>query len=104
MACTFLDDHGDLPAEFPVTFLGNTRLAVEPGIEGATHVQERHAGLGQRGQIVQRLRFRHVAAEDGSFRLFGALAFRRSFGERSQHFTRRIRANVFQCLDGAMIA
>ena len=65
MTFAFLDDNGDPPAEFLVSLLGDPRLAFEPRIEAAANVEEVHTRVGQRGQIIERLRFRHVAAQDG---------------------------------------
>ena len=65
MTFPFFDHDRDLPPEFPVSLLGNTRLGFDPRIEAAANVEERHARVGQRGQIIERLCFRRVAAQNG---------------------------------------
>ena len=62
MTFAFLDHDRDLPTEFLVSLLGNPRLGFEPRITAAAKVEERHSRVGQQGQIVERLRFRHVAS------------------------------------------
>src|SRR5260370_39951656 len=46
MSLAFLFDDRDLPAELPVALLCDLRLACEPGVEAATHVDEVHVRLG----------------------------------------------------------
>src|SRR6516164_1555722 len=65
MALAFLDHNGDPPAEFPVSLLDDPRLTFEPRIQAAANVEEMHTRDGERGQIIERLSFRHVAAQDG---------------------------------------
>src|SRR5438105_13308795 len=49
MPLAFLFDDRDLPAEFPIALLGDPRLAFEPGVKAAAHVEERHVRRGERG-------------------------------------------------------
>src|ERR1035437_255792 len=59
------DDDRDLSAEFLITFLDDASLALQPGVQGAAVVQDRHACLRQRRKIVNRLRFaRHQTAHE----------------------------------------
>ena len=51
MAFAFLDDDGDLPAQRFVSLLDDSRLVIEPGVEAAANVDERHAGLGQGARL-----------------------------------------------------
>ena len=63
MAPALLDDDRHPAAEFLVTLLDDARLAVEPRVEAAADVHERHAGPGQDVQVVERLLLRHEAAQ-----------------------------------------
>jgi len=65
MSLPILFDDRDLAAEFPIALLGDACLAFEPGVEAAAHMQDVHARPGERGQIVQRLLFRQIAAQQG---------------------------------------
>ena len=61
----FIDDDSDLAAEFLVALFNHLRLIVEPRVGLVAHVQERHAGFGERTEIFQRRGFRHEAAQRG---------------------------------------
>src|SRR5262249_11030530 len=65
MTLAFLDDRGHPPAEVLVSLLSDPRLGCEPRIEAAANVEQVHTRVRQRGQIIERLSFRHVAAQDG---------------------------------------
>src|SRR6516162_758751 len=65
MALAFLNDNRDPSAELLVSLLGDSRLALEPRIEAATNVEEVHTRVGERGQIIEQLRFCQVAVQDG---------------------------------------
>src|SRR5262249_60432182 len=65
MTLAFLDDHGHPPAEFLVSLLSDPRLGCEPRIEAAANVEPVTTSVRQRGPIIERLSFRHVAAQDG---------------------------------------
>ena len=64
MPHALLNDHRHRPAQLLVALLRRARLVVEHGSRLAADVQQRHAGLGQGVQVVQRLRLRHGAAQD----------------------------------------
>ena len=51
------DDNRDLSAEILIPFLDEASLVVQPGIQGAAVVQDRHACFRQRRQVVNRLLF-----------------------------------------------
>src|SRR5712692_2622989 len=63
MSLAFLDEDRDLAAEVFVALLSDQRVVIQPGVQAAANVEDRYAGFGQRGQVIERLRFRHVAAE-----------------------------------------
>jgi hypothetical protein len=65
MSLPFLDDDADGPAEFRVALLHDSRVCIESRVKAAAKVQERHAGLGQRREIVERRCLRREAAQDG---------------------------------------
>jgi hypothetical protein len=65
MTFAFPDYDSDPPTEFLESLLGDPRLGFEPRIEAAAKVEELHTRVGQRGQIIERLCFRHVAAKNG---------------------------------------
>src|SRR5258706_16271994 len=69
MSLAGLHDDRHLAAELLVALFRNSRLAVKPGVKLAAHMQDRHARLGQRLQIIQRLLLflsaLHDAAQDG---------------------------------------
>src|ERR1700722_2713432 len=67
MAFAFVDDNGNLTTEFVVALFRHARIAGKPGVETTANMEERHAGFGERGEIVKRLCFRHVAMHDGIF-------------------------------------
>ena len=54
MDVTFMDDDGNLAAEFFVALLDQAGVFVEPGIGLVAQMQEWHAGFGQRAEIVER--------------------------------------------------
>src|ERR1043166_1335919 len=69
MALALSDDHREISAECLVILFRDPRLAVEPRIEAAAHVQDRHPSLGHRLQFVRQaaiaLLARHDAAPEG---------------------------------------
>src|SRR2546422_11778773 len=56
MALTLPDDHREISAEFLVFLLRHARVSVQPRIEAAAHVEDRHTCFGQRSQIVHQRR------------------------------------------------
>src|SRR5712692_1650510 len=51
------DDNRDLSVEFLITFLDDASLTVQPGIQGAAIVQDRHACFRERRKVINRLLF-----------------------------------------------
>ena len=66
MPLSFLDNDRHRAAEFFVAFLRLSRL-IHERIEAAADMQHGDAGFGRRGQVVERLHFRHGATEHGIF-------------------------------------
>ena len=58
-----------MAAELLVALFGDAGVGVEQGIETAANVENRDTGLGERREIIERLRFRKVAVEHRVFRV-----------------------------------
>src|SRR5882724_9704681 len=54
MTFVFLNDDFDLTSQLFITFFDFQCIVVEPRVEAAADVENRHLGFGQRSQIVQR--------------------------------------------------
>src|SRR5215471_17135279 len=65
MTSADIDDNGDLATEFLVPFFRDPRVVIEGWVEASAHVQQRHAGLGERGEIVKEGHSDGRAAENG---------------------------------------